>query len=135
MSIVLYSNHIAYFLQSDWSRSGTPVLGKPPKQSRESLGDAADILKTTETVPTTSSIHTPITSATPTTLSSCGIEEKSTDKSETVKPSEFLPKFAAVLDKSTGPVLNSVAALEAKRAYDSRTRLRSMLAVIAGGGM
>jgi len=52
-----------------------------------------------------------------------------------VQPSEFLPKFAAVLDKSTPPVLNSVAALEAKRAYDRQTRLRSMLAVIAGEGM
>lgn len=127
--------NITHFLQSDWSRSGTPVLGKPSKKSRESLGDAAPILKTSETVATTSSSHTPIVSATTTTLSSCVAEDKSADKSETVKPSEFLPKFAAVLDKRTGPVLNSVAALEAKRAYDRQTRLRSMLAVIAGRGM
>ncbi|PNF32565.1 hypothetical protein B7P43_G00344 [Cryptotermes secundus] len=117
---------------NDWSRSGTPVLGKPPKKSRESLGDATHILKTSETVATTSSSHTPVVSATTTTLSSHEAEDKSNDRSESVKPSEFLPKFAAVLDKRTGPVLNSVAALEAKRAHDRQTRLRSMLAVIAG---
>jgi hypothetical protein len=134
--IVLYANdNNTHFLQSDWSRSGTPVAGKPPKQSRESRGDAADILKATETVSTSSFTHTPTTSTTAKTLSSCGEEDKSTNEPETVKPSEFLPKFAAVLDKRTGPVLNSVAVLEAKRAYDRQTRLRSMLAVIAGGGM
>jgi hypothetical protein len=125
-----------YFLQSAWSRSSTPVMGKPPKQSRDSLEDAANIiLRTTETVPTTSFIHTPTTSATTPTLSIDKADETSTDKSVNIKPSEFLPKFAAVLDKNAGPVLNSVAALETKRAYDSRTRLRAMLAVIAGEGM
>jgi hypothetical protein len=112
-------------------------MGKPPKQSRDSLGDASNItMKTaTEIVPTTSSIHTQTTIATTPTLPICQAEKESTDKSAVVKPSEFLPKFAAVLDKNSGPVLNSVAALEAKRAYDIRTRLRSMLAVIAGEGM
>jgi hypothetical protein len=112
-------------------------MGKPPKQSRDSIGDAANIIlkTTTATVAATSSTHTAMTSATTPTLSVHHTEEKSNDKSETVQPSEFLPKFAAVLDKSTPPVLNSVAALEAKRAYDRQTRLRSMLAVIAGEGM
>jgi len=126
-----------YFLLSDGSRSGTPVMGKPPKQSRDSIGDAANIIPktTTATVPTTSSTHGCATSAISPTISIHHTEEKSTDKPETVQPSEFLPKFAAVLDKNTPPVLNSVAALEAKRAYDRQTRLRSMLAVIAGEGM
>jgi hypothetical protein len=134
--IVLNSLRLS-FLLSDGSRSGTPVMGKPPKQSRDSIGDAANIIPktTTVTVPTTSSTHTRTTSATAPTLSIHHIEEKSPDKPEIVQPSEFLPKFAAVLDKSTPPVLNSVAALEAKRAYDRQTRLRSMLAVIAGEGM
>jgi hypothetical protein len=125
------------FLLSDGSRSGTPVMGKPPKQSRDSIGDAANIIPktTTATVPTTSYTHTRTTSATSPPLPIHHTEEKSTDKPEIVQPSEFLPKFAAVLDKSTPPVLNSVAALEAKRAYDRQTRLRSMLAVIAGEGM
>lgn len=110
-------------------------MGKPPKQSRDSIGDAANIiLKTTAAMPTTSSTHTRTTSATsPTPIQHT--EEKSADQHEIVQPSEFLPKFAAVLDKSTPPLLNSVAALEAKRAYDRQTRLRSMLAVIAGEGM
>ncbi|XP_033606974.1 uncharacterized protein LOC111863484 isoform X2 [Cryptotermes secundus] len=74
----------------DWSYSGTPVLGKPPKKSRESLGDAAHILKTSESVATTSSSHTPIANATTTTLSSCGADGRSTDKSETVKADDIL---------------------------------------------
>lgn len=125
------------FLLSDGSRSGTPVMGKPPKQSRDSTGDAANVIPktTTSTVPTTSSTRTRTTSATSPALPIHHTEEKSTDRPEVVQPSEFLPKFAAVLDKSTPPVLNSVAALEAKRAYDRQTRLRSMLAVIAGEGM
>lgn len=129
------SNEV-YFLQSDWSRGSTPVLGKPPKQSRDSLEDAANIIlrTTVETVPV-SSVHTPTTSAVTPTLSIDKAQEVSADKSVNIKPSEFLPKFAAVLDKNAGPVLNSVAALETKRAYDSRTRLRSMLAVIAGEGI
>jgi len=112
-------------------------MGKPPKQSRDSIGDAANIIPktTTATVSTTSSTHTCTTSVTSPTPSIHHTEEKSTDKPEIVQPSEFLPKFAAVLDKNTPPVLNSVAALEAKRAYDRQTRLRSMLAVIAGEGM
>ena len=76
--------NIIHFLQSDWSCSGSPVLGKAPKQSHESLRDAAHILKTSETVATTSSSHTPIASATTTTLPYCGAEDRSTDKSETV---------------------------------------------------
>jgi len=125
------------FLLSDGSRSGTPTMGKPPKQSRDGTGDAANVIPktTTATASTTSSTHTRTTSATSPTVSIHHTEEKSTDKPETVQPSEFLPKFAAVLDKNTPPVLNSVAALEAKRAYDRQTRLRSMLAVIAGEGM
>jgi hypothetical protein len=133
---VLYSNdNIALVLQSGQSRSGTPVSCVPPKQSRQSLGYAGDVLKTTEAVSAASSIHTTVTSSTTTTLSSCGAEDRSAEKSEAFKPSEFLPTFAAVLNKSSGHVLNSVAALEAKRANDIRTRLRSMLAVIAGEGM
>lgn len=108
---------------------------KAPKKSRQSHGGAGDVLKTAEAVSPTSSITTSVTSTTTTTLSSWGAEDRSAEKCEAVKPSEFLPKFAAVLNKGTGPVLNSVAALEAKRAHDSRTRLRSMLAVIAGEGM
>jgi hypothetical protein len=112
-------------------------MGKPPKQSRDSTGDADNIMlkTTTATVPAASPINTPTTSANTPTLSVHQTEEKSHDSSEIVQPSEFLPKFAAVLDKTTPPVLNSVAALEAKRAYDRQTRLRSMLAVIAGEGM
>jgi hypothetical protein len=110
-------------------------MGKPPKQSRDNLEDAANIiLRMTETLPT-SSVHTPTTSATTPTPSIDKADETSTDRSVNIKPSEFLPKFAAVLDKNAAPVLNSVAALETKRAYDSRTRLRSMLAVIAGEGI
>jgi hypothetical protein len=135
-TFILLNSFRLFFLQSDGSRSGTPVMGKPPKQSRDSIGDAANIIPktTTATVATTSSTHTPTSSAITPTLSVHHTEEKSTDRFEIVQPSEFLPKFAAVLDKSTPPVLNSVAALEAKRAYDRQTRLRSMLAVIAGEG-
>ncbi|XP_021920770.1 nuclear pore complex protein Nup214 isoform X2 [Zootermopsis nevadensis] len=114
---------------SDWSRSSTPVMSKPPKQSRDSLEDAANIIRGTPVPVLTSPIQTPATTPT---LSIDKADETSTEKSVDIKPSKFLPKFAAVLDKNGGPVLNSVAALETKRAYDSRTRLRSMLAVIAG---
>ncbi|XP_069700414.1 uncharacterized protein [Periplaneta americana] len=116
---------------ADWSRSSTPVMGKPPKQSRESIVETIHILKkAVEEAPTVTSITTPTTSAI--TSAPHPQQQQEEEIPVTTKPSEFLPKFAAVLDKSSGPVLNSVAALEAKRVHDSKTRLRSMLAVIAG---
>ncbi|PSN41873.1 hypothetical protein C0J52_10238 [Blattella germanica] len=125
---------------ADWSRSSTPVIGKQLKSSQDVLREATSLLMMTKGTSSTNctSIASPTTtttitsSSTTTNITTTVPEKKELVTPEVIKPSEFLPKFAAVLDKTSGPVLNSVAALEAKRAHDSRTRLRSMLAVIAG---